>query len=243
MKGIIFVFLLVGHLASAQSGKQEKCLYVKYKDKDDNNFLINQWFFSDRTIFSNSYAAIPKLEFPNASSGETSLDSIQQQEILAGAQKQLEQTMRSTKMSVTLRYFNSSVLHKSLYDLKGKKYYVLDTLMGGYEWQIVGDTSTVLGFICQKAKAKLGNYEYEAWFASDFPVAGGPKNVRGLPGIVLMLSCAAIDFKIEAIEVQFPSKVNLPDLNFDGKRISKSEYNKIIEEQNKEALQSIPFKN
>ncbi len=55
------------------------------------------------------------------------------------------------------------------------------------EWELYGDSLTILGYPCQRATCHWRGRYFEAWFAPDIPVSLGPWTFAGLPGLILKL--------------------------------------------------------
>ncbi len=53
------------------------------------------------------------------------------------------------------------------------------------KWTLVDETQTILGHSCQKAMCRFRGRDFEAWFATDVPIKGGPWKFGGLPGCIL----------------------------------------------------------
>lgn len=53
------------------------------------------------------------------------------------------------------------------------------------EWQLVGDTCTILGYHCSKAEADYKGRHWTAWYAEDIPIGQGPWQLGGIPGLIL----------------------------------------------------------
>lgn len=87
-----------------------------------------------------------------------------------------------------------------------KSFCVIDTVPE-FEWELMPDTTTILGFLCQKAVCKskvIGNIEreYIAWYTPDIPVSYGPLHFFGLPGMILQIENKYYSYK--AISIQLP---------------------------------------
>lgn len=53
-------------------------------------------------------------------------------------------------------------------------------------WQLLNDTMTINGFLCNKAtKNALDTVSIDVWYCSNLPYVTGPFGCRGLPGMVL----------------------------------------------------------
>ena len=57
-----------------------------------------------------------------------------------------------------------------------------------FDWHISGDTTTILGYSCQKAETHFRGRNYEVWFAPEIPINEGPWKFHGLPGLILKVS-------------------------------------------------------
>lgn len=59
-----------------------------------------------------------------------------------------------------------------------------------FNWEIVADTVSIGGIVCQKATTRFGNRQWIAWFAPSIPISDGPYKFHGLPGLILKVSDA-----------------------------------------------------
>lgn len=62
-------------------------------------------------------------------------------------------------------------------------YLVPDTITPA--WELSSETTNILGYTCQKAKAWFKGRLYHVWFATALPYPVGPWKLKGLPGIIL----------------------------------------------------------
>lgn len=53
------------------------------------------------------------------------------------------------------------------------------------DWQILEDTLSIMGYLCNKATATFRGRIYTAWFSLEIPVNEGPWKLYGLPGVIL----------------------------------------------------------
>jgi GLPGLI family protein len=70
------------------------------------------------------------------------------------------------------------------------------------EWELLQDTATVLGYLCRKATCVFRCRTYEAWYAPDIPIAGGPWKFSGLPGLILKVYDEKKEFQFEAVAIE-----------------------------------------
>ncbi|MES2329366.1 MAG: GLPGLI family protein [Bacteroidota bacterium] len=88
-----------------------------------------------------------------------------------------------------------------------KSFCVFDTIPS-FTWELLPDTTTILGFACQKAvfksRALIDNREREftAWFTPDIALAYGPFRFFGLPGMILELENKYFAYK--AVSINLP---------------------------------------
>lgn len=69
------------------------------------------------------------------------------------------------------------------------RHFVYEEEMPVMEWQIIpDDTTTLLGYSCNKATVSFRGRDYIAWFTSDIPIPYGPWKFNGLPGAVLQIT-------------------------------------------------------
>lgn len=91
----------------------------------------------------------------------------------------------------------------------------LDTL-ADFNWELQPDTMRILGFLCQKAISK-SIWEggllrgFTAWYSPEIPVADGPKNIFGLPGLVLLADSKYYNYKAVAVKIPLPQN-EIPQL-------------------------------
>ena len=54
-----------------------------------------------------------------------------------------------------------------------------------FGWELMDDTLTVSGYLCQKAVGKYAGRTWTAWYSEDVAASFGPWKLRGLPGMIL----------------------------------------------------------
>lgn len=57
--------------------------------------------------------------------------------------------------------------------------------MDPFNWQLLPETLTMNGYVCQKAFMRFRGRDYEAWFTPEIPLSKGPWKFDGLPGLIL----------------------------------------------------------
>jgi GLPGLI family protein len=130
-------------------------------------------------------------------------------------------------------------------DLFGKPFLV-DDVMLTRAWKVTGQQKKVLDYPCISATftdSLMGRARVvTAWFAPTIPVAIGPQNYGGLPGMILEVEFDGGRSVVTASEVKFDKPVEgsikVPEK---GKKVSRAEYQKIQAEKMKEMRESGMF--
>lgn len=66
--------------------------------------------------------------------------------------------------------------------------YRYDVEMNDMEWTPLDSVKTILGYECQLAETVYHGRKWRAWFAPEIPVADGPWQLHGLPGLIMEAS-------------------------------------------------------
>ncbi len=112
--------------------------------------------------------------------------------------------------------------------------FVIDRPVEKQKWKISGEKIKYLDYECIKATtADEEGVEIVAWFAPAIPVKAGPNGYGQLPGAILMLSKGDQDLEIKATKVELKEVEEIKEPT-DGKKVTKEEYDKIVEEKMKE---------
>jgi GLPGLI family protein len=71
-----------------------------------------------------------------------------------------------------------------------------------FNWSIGNDTTTILGYACQKATTTFRGRNYIAWFTPEIPSNNGPWKFGGLPGLILKIYDDKRNFDFECSGIQ-----------------------------------------
>jgi GLPGLI family protein len=75
-------------------------------------------------------------------------------------------------------------------------------------WVLADDTSTIMGYKCQKANGYFRGRNYIAWFTKDIPINSGPFKFYGLPGLILRIYDLQKNFDFECVGIEkLPGKI------------------------------------
>lgn len=103
------------------------------------------------------------------------------------------------------------------------------------QWKLTGNQKAVLEYNCMEAELVGAKKKTIAWFAPAIPVSTGPDGYVGLPGLILAMD-------IEDGKTTYTAQViNLKEIDAsliakpkEGKKVSKKEFRKIVDEKMKE---------
>ncbi|MHA4810167.1 GLPGLI family protein [Flavitalea flava] len=117
-------------------------------------------------------------------------------------------------------------------DLGPKKYLIGDSLEK-QNWKLDGETRTIKGYLCKKATTKSRDgKDIIAWYAEDIRTSSGPGLFGGLPGAILELNNNNAEILFTTLEITGgnagKNQLKAPS---DGKKISRKEFERIMEEQ------------
>jgi GLPGLI family protein len=206
--------LVILLLLSIQSFSQNKVSFVKYKSLSSNKRLYNTWLQEDtiiynyENVYSKMFKGFPVYDERGKSRKET--DTVKYNKEYKENLILLEETI-SKYIFTSKRAYSSNIVHT--YNQQPnleKTYTTIDTLSTMDKWEILNDTCTIMNFKCQKATILYDSIKYFAWFTTKLPYNAGPEQFRGLPGLILKVFNKEESLGFEVIEIQSPSKNNLP---------------------------------
>ena len=107
--------------------------------------------------------------------------------------------------------------------------YLLQDSLPAFNWKLEnGETKTIAGFTCKKATGKTERgTEVIAWYAEDIPVASGPEQFCGLPGIILALDANKGEIVFTAVSVDKKADRKGLKAPVQGKKVTGAEFAKI----------------
>ena len=151
-----------------------------------------------------------------------------------------------TGVSISFTSGPGGVFYKNLVDkltvskinYKGIDFLINDSIKIN-NWILEKDKDKILGFEVRKAILKNNNSSHiEAWYAPELRIKNGPSNFDGLPGVILKLIISTEEeseinkqiYLATLIKLNDKVKIKKPTK---GKNIFQSDFNKIVEEDNK----------
>lgn len=107
-------------------------------------------------------------------------------------------------------------------------FFYYEEQMSPIAWEVHEDTTSVLGYICNKATCDFEGRSYTAWFTLDIPINDGPYKFYGLPGMIMKVEDSEDIFHFTAIGLE---KLDDTEIIIQSKdefeKMTKSEYFKI----------------
>lgn len=114
------------------------------------------------------------------------------------------------------------------------RYFLITVPTDTAKWKLTGNSKTILNYNC--LEAELTGTHAHAWFAPDLAVSCGPEGYCGLPGLILELTVGEErTYTALRIELKDPGSMERPG---QGKKISRSEFDRLVAEKRKEMEQS-----
>lgn len=167
----------------------------------------------------------------------------------------------SDGMTISLSGSGNELLYKNLEDQRyvqeqefmGREFLIQDALEV-FDWELTGETKKIGDYTAQKAtyyrivdsqRFSTGMTEMEnvkdtiqitVWYTSEIPVAHGPENYFGLPGLILEVQNGERAFYCERIELNphtDPVTIQIPK---QGKAVSSEEFRSMQEESLKQMM-------
>ncbi|PLX09484.1 MAG: hypothetical protein C0596_02820 [Marinilabiliales bacterium] len=120
-------------------------------------------------------------------------------------------------------------------EFMSRQFLIIDE-MKEYSWKLTGNQKKILDYNCQEAiSVKDDSIITTAWFTPEIPASVGPASFSGLPGAILFISADNGDYTITAksVSTDIPNE-EVFEKPKKGKKVSREEYEKIVEEKNKE---------
>lgn len=132
-----------------------------------------------------------------------------------------------------IKNFQKKTLLYRVPDRKNKKNYInITETLENFNWQLIDETKTVIGYSCKKAVSSFRDKSYEVWYAPELKFTDGPWKFWGLPGLILEINSTDATFNIVATSLQKNDKDIEKEINFNikEKTILWDDYKSLVEE-------------
>ncbi len=175
---------------------------------------------------------------------EYAMDSFEFAKLKKQQIQKLKQQMKPTN-SPTSIYYSNHVALKSR-SVGDDKFCVVDSLPK-INWELKGDTMTIDGLVCQKARGFFVNKYYSVWFAPSIPFSAGPLNMHGLPGLIILATSEDEKIRYRMKSITYPLQNAIIQKSCQGEiQITNTEFIRIQGERrnlNKENFEELKNKN
>ena len=119
----------------------------------------------------------------------------------------IREVMEKNKFREQTRLLRSNIFFSPWYDINKKQFAVLDSSLA-IDWELLEDSTIILGYKCQKARcttfAAGKMREFDAWFTTEIPLPYGPDKFYNLPGMILAVNTKYHGYY--AVEIEMPLK-------------------------------------
>jgi GLPGLI family protein len=116
----------------------------------------------------------------------------------------------------------------------GPKKYIIEDSLKKLSWKLddAGSTKMIKNYTCRKALCKSPQgLDVVAWYSDEINCPSGPDIYGGLPGMILEVSIGDGEIVFTPIEITNSTDKKLVKAPVSGKKISRKEFQKMIEEQ------------
>lgn len=240
MKKIILLAIIFYYSINLIHSQDKTNCYVVYQNIEDKSWIYPHWFEKDKVTFTTDvgYFSLPEI-FVKSVDGNyiVTNDTIKYKKEYQAQLAELNRIQQSHSKPISSIAYNSRILMRHNFFNK-IKYLVVDTIKEMNSWKITQDTATILGFRCQKASILYNGRKMFAYFTTNLGYAAGPLTYRGLPGLILMVTNETGTEGYAAVEIVENYKGKIPKLEIDGKVMSQTEYQLLVDKANAEVFKN-----
>ena len=112
--------------------------------------------------------------------------------------------------------------------------FLIESPLDSLSWKLTGNRKDILGYPCLEATCMKDSVLTIAWFTPSIDVPAGPARFTGLPGLILELITNEGKRIITAASVKFGEVTDLIVKPNKGKKMSRKEFNKMVDEKRAE---------
>lgn len=115
----------------------------------------------------------------------------------------------------------------------GPKKYIIEDSVRIQQWKLdETETKTIKGYNCKKATTKNPQgADIVAWYTDQIICPSGPESFGGLPGMILELNINDGEIMFSSIEIKDASDQKMVKAPTNGKKITRKEFQKMMEEE------------
>jgi GLPGLI family protein len=197
---ILTLFLGIKNL-SGQSETVGKIIYHLQGTSNAQSTITLLFTKSDYIYFFGA-ENIGNLISPQKKTYENLRDSIDEIEHI----KRIRESIEKAPPQTWYGELGSKKIISTWFNLYDDKTYCIQDSTSFMEWDLLSDTATIGGILCQKASGKYNGMNYSAWFAPSIPVSVGHLQYRGLPGLLIKCTNLTRNTTFEMLEMEWPAK-------------------------------------
>jgi GLPGLI family protein len=156
--------------------------------------------------------------------------------------------LQRAMMGASMRQAPTSEIKKVYYDFEKNekteqlefmtRNFLINEAIENKGWKLTNKKLKVQNYVCQSAELKIGDATITALFCPEIPISAGPDLYYGLPGLILAVEInGETAFMATSVDLSSVQKVKVVKPS-DGKKISREEFNKTVEEKVKEFKES-----
>jgi len=181
-------------------------------------------------------------ELPEARTGQKVLTfDVESALFESGEQESADPILQRITMHMEIMRPPRPKLEKIFYDFKKNekieqvefmtRYFRIANEIENPAWKLTNKSTNILDYTCMGAELKRGDESIIAYFTSEIPVALGPGDFIGLPGLVL-----AVEKNSETVYLATFIDLTPPEKDIiaepkDGKKITQEEFDNILKEK------------
>lgn len=212
MKIYSIIFLLFFLTINAQNVSNNFSMPVEkidlvVKGKSSNNIFYEIYFVNDSINLNSKRKDIGILQIGDRVSKFSSYFSIKTDSLMQryafknylGAKEMLE--LMNYKYLWKNILLKDKLLEKNIIQDRVKNNYQYEDKSPNFDWKLVDEYKTILGYECRKATANFRGRNYIAWFTSKIPLNDGPFVFEGLPGLILEVYDVKSNYHFRAIAI------------------------------------------
>lgn len=114
------------------------------------------------------------------------ISSLYEEDFIASQNENDSPNTMSIKSESNPVFYKELLKNKVTYkDMVTFKFFNIQDQIEKYDWQILPETKTILGYSCQKASLFFRGSTFEVYFTTEIPFSDGPWKLSGLPGMIL----------------------------------------------------------
>ena len=210
-KTLIFVMMLSALMASAQEKAQYRVTY------DCDALLISQRIVYRWHLDIGEKSAI--FYNPNNRAKNKVIDEVVNYTDVAEVMTRLSSIKNDFPNPKPLEVLvESSGIYTYLNDVSSSKLWYEEKLPK-MKWNTTDRDTTICGYACLQAKARVYGREWTVWFAPEIPLSYGPYVLGGLPGLILDAEDEDGVFHFTAVGLEQDPADALVELSYKGKAV------------------------